>query len=149
MGKTVIKGKTNSKTFPNKSPTLTKKKDSKEETTDKKENNTNSIKDPTSIIKWNLPTDLIIELLAFMDQREFEYLLTFDKRCNAIRDNDGLYQRLMVRRLERYLNPSLASFGNPVTVNVPVETLRRGLKLFENVGAEKQLEYAAYYSGKL
>src|ERR1700733_3750262 len=64
--------------------------------------------DPNIIIKWNLPMDILIEILALVEDREFKYLTLFDKRCGTIITNDDLCRRLMVRRVERKINPSLS-----------------------------------------
>src|ERR1700733_13061737 len=103
--------------------------------------------DCSAIIKWNLPTDLVIEILALTEDREFEYLLTFDKRCINIKNSPELYKRLLIRRLERYLNPQLTSFTYTPKINVPTEKLVRGLELFKNTNISDQIKYAAYYTG--
>lgn len=108
-----------------------------------------TVGDGNLIIKWNLPIDLIIEILSFTDNREFEYLLTFDSKCSYIKTDSDLYSRLMVRRLQRYINPILSSFDKPWVVDVPLDTLKRGLKLFEDLPPPQQLEYASYYAGKM
>lgn len=107
------------------------RKSSKED--EKKRNEENELKrieDSKYIIKRNIPVDIMIEILSFVEERELKYLSTFDTRCIHIKNDLKLNQRLMVKRLQRKLNPSIYV---PINLNIIESDVKRGLKLFSDL----------------
>ena len=87
------------------------------------------------IIKWQLPTDILIEILSFIDLKELKYLCTFDPKCNLIKNNPKYYSRIFIRKIQRSIPVNPPSFEN----------IRKAYRLFGNLEEESRFNYTALY----
>lgn len=142
MAKTIRRQKTSPVEVEKKTSKTTIKIDTKvkKETPKKKE---------FPIIKYNLPFDIIIEILSYVDEREIDYICTFDPRCKNIKNDNVLYEKLMIRRLQRFINPELSTFKKRVVCDISNDLLKTGLKLFSRLDENLRFKWASLYCGHL
>lgn len=91
------------------------------------------------IIKWSIPTDILIEILSLVDSRELNYLCTFDPRCKEIKSDPKQYQRIFIRKIQRTINTGLSE------TNISFGEIRKVLKLFSNLPESERYKWATLY----